>query len=131
MTKKVTFDGEAIPFKDLPSPAGWRILLAPIHVSEQTSGGIFIPKAEVQAEEHLRFVGKVLAMGPLCFTKEEHRYTKEAPVKPWCVVGDIISTSQYAGSTLPCDVNGEQFYLRVINDEEVVSIIPNISVLNI
>lgn len=131
MMNKVTFDGEQIPAEKLPIAAGWRVLLAPIHIAEQTSGGIFIPGQEVEAAKHMRFIGKVLAMGPLCFTRDDHRVHKNAAVHPWCQIGDIVSTSQYAGSTLPCNYNNERFYLRVINDEEIVSVIPDISVLDI
>lgn len=126
-----TFEGELIPQEKLPVAMGWRVLIAPIRIQEKTAGGIIIPGQEIEAAKRLRFVGRVLAMGPLCFTRDEHREHKDAPIKPWYNIGDIVSTSQYAGSELPCNFDGERFYLRMINDEEVVSIIPDISILDI
>lgn len=131
MTTEVVFEGEDIPQDKLPIALGWRILIAPIKVQEKTSGGIILTSSEVEGQKHMRFVGKIVAMGPLCYTRDDHKEDPRASVKPWCKVGDIISTSQYAGATLPCKHNGEEFYLRVVNDEEIVTRIPDVSVLNI
>ena len=127
----VEFDGEDVPDEMLPKAAGWRVIVAPIHVSNRTAGGIYKSDSEVQAQEHMRFVGKVMSVGPLAFKGDKFREDPKANAQPWCKVGDIISTSQYAGSTLPCRHNNKQFYFRMINDEEIVTVIPDLSILDI
>ena len=131
MMNKVTFDGEQIPQEQLIKAAGWRIAIAPIHISKQTSSGIHLPNDVVKGAEHMRFVGKVISMGPLCYKHDKFKEHPSAAAVPWCKLGDIVSTSQYAGTTVPCKHGGKEFSIRMVNDEEIVSIIPDISILNV
>ena len=127
-----SFDGDNILHKDLPQPTGWQILLAPIKVTEQTSGGIILVQEDVKAQEGIRFVSKVLAMGPLAYTGNKFKAHPEAKsTAPWCKVGDVVSTGQYAGSQIPCKIDGDTFYLRLVSDDEVKTVIPTVGILNV
>lgn len=131
MQTNTGFDGEDILHRDLPQPTGWQILLAPIKITEETSGGIIIIQEDVKAQEGIRFISKVLAMGPLAYRGDKFKIHPSATAKPWCKVGDVVSTGQYAGSQIPCKVDGNTFYLRLVADDEVKTVIPNIGVLNV
>lgn len=132
VNRTISFDGEDLPPEQLPIPTGWRILVAPISIDESTSGGIIITKADQKLLEHIRFVGRVLAVGPLVYKHEKFKTHPDQMVpEPWCRVGDIITTAQYAGSQIPCRVDGKEYNLRVINDDEVNTVITDTGVLNI
>lgn len=133
---EISFDGENLPEEQLPVPTGWRLIVAPISIDESTQGGIIITRTDQKMLEHIRFVGKVLAMGPLCYRHDKFKtHPKETNPEPWCKVGDVITTGQYTGSQIPCRVNTlhgpREFSLRVINDDEVNTVIHDTGALNI
>jgi len=128
---EIKFDGETVPQEQLPIPCGWQILLAPIKIEEKTSGGIILTKSDSTSLETIRFISKVIAMGPLAYTGDKYRAHPNGPATPWCKVGDIISTGQYAGSQIPCrtDELGD-FYFRMVADDEIKSVIPALEIIN-
>lgn len=99
-----------------PQPTGYRILIKPVEVKQHSAGGIALPEMAQKAQEHLRYIGQVVAMGPEAYQHEKFQ-------QPWCKVGDWIAYGQYAGQTLT--VRGadgpEQF--RLINDDEVLAVV--------
>ena len=133
MKKQIKFEGEHLTPDQLPKPAGWRVILAPIVIEETTAGGIVLVKEERDSQKHIRFVHKVLAMGPLCYKHDKFKEHPDAQrIEPWCQVGDIISTGSYTGATIPCiDDNGQRFELKIVNDDEISSVITDPSILNI
>ena len=60
----------------LPQPTGWRILVMPFRVKEETQGGIFIAQDTLDRARAAAQVGYVLKMGPLCYEDKE-KYKKE------------------------------------------------------
>ena len=107
---------------DYPLPTGWRILVEPIEIDDTTSGGIALPTQAVEAKEHLRYIGRVVAMGPLCY--KHSKFGKEE--KPWCQVGDMIAYGAYAGQEIKVrnEAGDKYVALKLINDDEVLSVIP-------
>ena len=65
----IEFEGESI--EGLPSPSGWRILVGPIKIKDTTEGGIQLMPKSVEELEHLRYIGKVLAVGSECYQHEK------------------------------------------------------------
>jgi len=112
--------GEVAP-SDYPIPTGWRILIEPIKVEETTSGGIALPTSAVEAKEHLRYIGRVVSMGPLCY-----KHAKFGDDQPWCKVGDMVAHGAYAGQAIQVRNKAGDAYvaLKLINDDEVLSVIP-------
>lgn len=107
--------------EDIPQPVGWRILVEPIKVEEITLGGIVLPGQTVEAKEHLRYVGKVIAMGPQCY-----KHAKFEGGEPWCKVGDWIAYGQYTGHEIRVRTkSGGKTVLRVVNDDTIQCAIPN------
>ena len=126
-----SFEGESIPADKLPQPAGWRLLVGMIRVNRQSVGGIVLVDETVQANEYLRYVGKVLAAGDACYQHEKFRHVHEALPRHWCRVGNIVAFGKYEGQNVRCQFGGEQHTLRLMNDDSILCVIPDISILDI
>lgn len=128
------FEADNVPLSLLPAPAGWRLLIAPVKISEQSQGGIVIVEQATKAMEYFRNVAKVLAIGEGCYQHPKFQggvsLTERTP-KPWCQVGDIITYSSYTGMDFQIHVDNEPHKLKFINDDEVISIITDTSVLKV
>ena len=97
----------------LPNPTGWRLLVMPFAVKEETKGGIIIAQETLEKLRIATNCGYVLKMGPLCYS--EKKFTSG----PWCKKGDWIIFARYAGSRLAIE-GGE---VRLLNDDEVLGTI--------
>jgi len=98
----------------LPNPTGWRILVMPFQVKEETEGGIIIAQETLDRARAAVQVGYVLKMGPLCYEDKE-KYT----TGPWCAEKDWVIFARYAGSRMEID-GGE---IRMLNDDEILGTI--------
>ena len=100
----------------LPNPTGWRILVMPFKVKEETKGGIIIAQETLDRARVSTQVGYVLKMGDLCYADKD-RY----PTGPWCAEKQWVIFARYAGSRMEID-GGE---IRMLNDDEVLGTIEN------
>lgn len=98
----------------LPSPSGYRLLIALPDVEEQTEGGLYIPEERRYAESVASVVGFVLSAGPDAYSDE-----KRFPNGPWCEEGDWIVMRAYSGTRLR--IHGKEF--RIINDDSVEAVV--------
>lgn len=127
------FEADSIPAEKLPKPAGWRILIAPVKISDTSKGGIVIIDESVKTLEYFRNVAKVVAMGEGCYQHPKFQggiSLEQHSPKPWCKVGDVIQYSSYTGADIVIQHEGEQSKLKFINDDEVISVVDDLSVLN-
>ena len=100
----------------LPTPTGWRLLVMPFKVKEETKGGIIIAQETLDRARTAVQVGYVLKMGDLCY-KDEDKF----PTGPWCKEKDWVIFARYAGSRIKID-GGE---VRLLNDDEVLATVEN------
>ena len=100
----------------LPNPTGWRLLVMPFKVKEETKGGIIIAQETLDRARVATQVGYVLKMGDLCYKDQEKFLTG-----PWCKEKDWVIFARYAGSRMETD-GGE---IRMLNDDEVLGTISN------
>ena len=100
----------------LPNPTGWRLLVMPFKVKEETKGGIIIAQETLDRARVATQVGYVLKMGNLCY-QDKDKY----PTGPWCKEKDWVIFARYAGSRMEID-GGE---IRMLNDDEVLGSIEN------
>ena len=100
----------------LPAPTGWRLLVMPFQVKEETKGGIIIAQETLDRARVATQVGYVLKMGDLCYQDKE-RY----PTGPWCKEKDWVVFARYAGSRM--EIEGGE--IRMLNDDEVLGTIDN------
>ena len=98
----------------LPNQTGWRLLVMPFKVKEETKGGIIIAQETLDRARAAVQVGYVLKKGPLCYADKE-RY----PTGPWCEEKDWVIFARYAGSRMQID-GGE---IRMLNDDEILGTI--------
>ena len=98
----------------LPTPTGWRILVMPFQVKEETKGGIKIAKENIEKSRAAVQVGYVLKMGSLCY-EDKDKY----PTGAWCKEKDWVIFARYAGSRMQID-GGE---IRMLNDDEILGTI--------
>ena len=78
----------------LPNPTGWRLLVMPFKVKEET--------------------GYVLKMGPLCYDDKD-----KYPTGAWCKEKDWVMFARYAGSRI--DIDGGE--IKMLNDDEILGTI--------
>ena len=100
----------------LPDPTGWRILVMPFQVKEETKGGIIIAQETLDRARAAVQVGYVLKKGPLCYADKE-RY----PTGAWCEEKDWVIFARYAGSRMQIE-GGE---IRLLNDDEILGTVDN------
>jgi len=102
--------------EQLPNPTGWRILVMPFKVKEETKGGIIIAQETLDRARVSTQVGYVLKMGDLCYEDKE-----KYPTGPWCAEKQWVIFARYAGSRMEID-GGE---IRMLNDDEILGTIDN------
>ncbi len=130
---QLQFEADGVPVEKLPKPAGWRLLLAPVKIQQKSSGGIILTDVTKETEEYFRDKAKVVAVGEECYRHPKFQGGIPLDVrtpKPWAKVGDIVQYSSYTGLGIAIQHNGEVHKLRFINDDEVVAVIDDLSVLN-
>ena len=114
--KQVKEETQSTSLEKLPNPTGWRLLVMPFKVKEETKGGIIIAQETLDRARVATQVGYVLKMGDLCYQDKEKFSTG-----PWCKEKDWVIFARYAGSRMEID-GGE---IRMLNDDEVLGTIDN------
>ena len=112
--KEVKEETQSTSLEKLPIPTGWRILVMPFKVKEETKGGIIIAQETLDRARVAPQVGYVLKMGDLCY-QDKDKY----PTGPWCKEKDWVVFARYAGSRMEID-GGE---IRMLNDDEILGTI--------
>lgn len=97
--------------KELPEIMGWKVLVRPVTVKEKTKGGIIMPDSVKDDVTYLTTVGKVLAMGPLCYEDKQ-----KFPNGKWCKVGDYVVYGRNVGNKFLF----KGIRLLLINDDQVI-----------
>ena len=100
--------------KQLPKPAGYRILCVVPEIEKEFDGGILKADMTINNEETMTTVLFVVDIGPDCY-KDEKRF----PNGPWCKKGDFVLVRPYSGSRLV--IHGREF--RLINDDSVEGVV--------
>jgi|TARA_R110000796_G_scaffold89476_2_gene192936 co-chaperonin GroES (HSP10) len=101
--------------KELPKPQGYRMLLKPWEPLEKSAGGVILSE---QTRDMIRFacvVSEVIEMGPECYKDMSKSNTT------WCKPGDYVLTGKYVGLKFKY----ENADYSIINDDEVVAVVPN------
>ena len=100
--------------KQLPTPAGYHILVAIPEVESKFDSGIIKADQTMHYEEVLSTVFFVVKLGPDCY-KDSSRF----PSGPWCQEGDFILARPNSGTRLK--IHGREF--RLINDDSVEAVV--------
>ena len=105
---------EAEKAKQLPTPAGYRILCAIPETEKEFESGILKPDELIRTDELLTTVLFVIELGSDCY-KDKERF----PNGPYCKEGDFILVRPNAGTRLV--IHGREF--RIINDDSVEAVV--------
>ena len=98
----------------LPTPKGFRMLVAMPEVKEKTAGGIMLPDDLKKREETASIIGQVLSMGDDCYA-DPARF----PSGPWCKEGDWVLMRSSSGTRFK--VKGREF--RILNDDTIEAVV--------
>jgi chaperonin GroES len=112
-----TIEGTEVNKEDkaaIPSPVGYRLLIALPEVDTKTKGGIYIPDKLREAEKVASVVGLVVAVGDLAYQD-----ATKFPTGPWCKEGDYVIFRSYSGTRIK--VGSQEF--RLINDDTVEAVV--------
>lgn len=128
------FEGEDVAPERLPKPSGWRVLVGMYKIEERTAGGIILTDEHRKGREYLRSLAKVLALG-----EEAYRHPKfnggialeRREPKSWVNVGDVVMIGQYTGQSVVIDDGEDTQTLRLLNDDEILAVIPDVTILSI
>jgi chaperonin GroES len=107
-------DGEARGPTQLPTPAGFKLLIALPELEEKTDSGIYLPDQVREKESLATVVGFVLKVGSLAY-----KDTNKFPDGPWCKEGDWVLFRAYSGTRIK--IHGREF--RIINDDTVEGVV--------
>ena len=101
--------------KQLPDPAGWKVLCAVPSVDEKFDGtSLYRPDSVAKLEEHATTVLFVLKVGP-----DAYKDDKKFPTGPWCAEGDFVLVRAYSGTRFK--IHGKEF--RLLNDDQIEAVV--------
>jgi len=100
----------------VPTPAGYRILIALPDVKDKTQGDVYLPDELVRREKTASIVGFVYKMGDLCYQDKE-----KFPTGPWCKEGDWVMFRSYSGTRFK--IGGQEY--RIVNDDTIEAVVPD------
>lgn len=98
----------------LPTPSGYKILIAIPKLEAKTRGGIIRPDAFKKAEEVASIIGYVVDLGPEAYANKDR-----FPSGPWCKEKDFVIFRSYSGTRFT--YMDEEY--RFINDDTVEGVI--------
>lgn len=123
----MTPEQEAQALQDAPQPQLWRILIRPKSPRQVSRGGIVIASQAKDAESHLQYIGRVVAVGPLVGKSERYLDPETKASAYYIQVGDWVAYGRYAGQRLV----HRGLRLLVINDDEVLCLVENPDALKV
>ena len=105
---------------NLPQPLGWTLLVRPYPVKQnEEKSKIIMPEGEMDYLNYVSNIGRVVAVGPCCWTRPEHKINGEQ--KDWVKVGDFVSYPKNVGAKRK--FKGVGYILLV--DDEIVERLPD------
>lgn len=103
---------------NVPAPTGWRILIEPREAPEKI-GNILLADQVKDVHKLAILVARVLEVGPDAYTGERFLDSE-----PWCKEGDWVLVPKFSGVKFKVyeGTIGKEY--RIINDDEVLAIVP-------
>lgn len=104
----------------------WRILIDPVEVKTHTTTPlgvkIALTQETIDAQSYLQYIGEVVSIGPLCFTKAAHFADLDGNLNRPCEVGDMVIYGRHTGvEVYQTNKDGQIQRLRVINDDQILA----------
>jgi co-chaperonin GroES (HSP10) len=107
--------------ENIPVPLGWCLLVRPYPVEyDKQKSSLILHSNEIDYMNYVTNIGRIVAVGPCCWNRAEHRM-KDGTQKDWAKVGDFISYPKNVGSKRK--FKGVSYVLLV--DDEIVERLPD------
>jgi co-chaperonin GroES (HSP10) len=106
-----------------PVPVGWKVIVEPKAGKTESESGIDL-SATVDAQEHLVYLGTLVAVGEAAFTTKTVGGINMSEWKARPQVGDNVLFSPYGG--LRIHRSGEKRPLILMNDTDIHGIVDNL-----
>lgn len=103
-------------------PIGWRVLVRPFEPPKTTAGGIELPEEARESEEHLTYVGQIVAMGSECYKIVTRSGIDMSKIDPKPKVGDWVMYGTYGGQKI-ITKSGVKYLM--MNDDGIMGIVPD------
>lgn len=98
----------------IPSPTGYRVLVAIPQVKKRTAGNILLPDDLTIREETASVISLVVELGP-----DAYKDQKKFPSGPYCKRGDFVQCRSFSGSRFK--VGNVEF--RFLNDDSIEGVV--------
>lgn len=100
--------------KTIPTPTGYRVLVAMPSVRQRTAGGIDLPATMTAREETATVACLVVDLGT-----DTYKDTRKFPSGPYCKRGDIVMIRAYSGTRFK--IGDIEF--RYVNDDSIEGVV--------
>jgi co-chaperonin GroES (HSP10) len=107
---------------NVPICIGWKVLVEPKAGKTLSKGGIDVT-ATIDAQEHLAYIGKLVAVGEAAFMTKTTGGLDMSQWKARPQIGDYVIYPPYGG--LKIRRAGEASELRLLNDTDIMALIDN------
>lgn len=97
----------------LPQLCHWGVLLRPWSAPKVLKSGIHLPDQIDDANRHMNYVFRVVAIGPLAYTHKRLEGARRPQIGDWVIV------TRFSGISLT--LKGQP--LRICNDDDIIAII--------
>ena len=95
-------------------PTEYRVLIAPVEVTEKTKGGIILPDETKNRDQFAQMEGVLVAASPLAFTYDDWKGAE--PPK----AGDRVLFAKYAGAVVD-GKDGKKY--RICSDKDIAAVL--------
>jgi len=101
----------------IPTPVGYRILIAMPHVEETFEGTDLLKSVTTKTHEQvMSIIGLVLDMGDQAYSDADR-----FPTGPWCKQGDYVMFRANTGTRF--SIAGKEY--RLMNDDSIEAVVPD------
>ena len=105
---------------EIPVPIGWKVIVKPKDGKLTSDAGIDLT-ATMDAQEHLTYIGELVAVGESAFTTSTKGGIDMSKWRARPQVGDFVVYPPYAGQQIR--QAGESRPLRLMNDTDIMALI--------
>ncbi len=107
--------------ENLPIPLGWTLLVRPYPIiNNKKVSSLIMPDETIDYMNYITNIGRVVAVGPSCWSRPEHRAI-DGSQEPWAKVGDFVSYPKNVGARRK--FKGVSYVLLV--DDEILERLPD------
>ena len=110
------------PDEYMPKAVGHKLIVVVDERPETFDGTQIVKSEETQRlEQHMMQVGRVIDMGPDCYTGTDPGGSPRFPGGAWCQIGDYVLLDRYGGVKFRIG----KLIVRVVNDDSIEATVDN------